>query len=68
MKQATLSKLVEVGVIPDKDKYLEVRESLKHRIQIIKSLTEDIHQVQEGVEGHRAILEKRNQGVNKTTP
>lgn len=49
--------LVEVGVIPDKEKYVEVRESLKHRIQVIKSLIEDIHQMQEDVEVHCTILE-----------
>lgn len=53
-----LSKLVEAEVIPDKEKYIEVRESLKHCIQVIESLTEDLHQVQEDVEGHHVILER----------
>lgn len=56
MKEKKPGRLVKVGVIPDKEKQVEVRESLKHRIHVIKSLFEDVHQVQEDVEGHRAIL------------
>lgn len=51
-----LSKLVEVGIIPNKEKYVKSKESIKNRIHVIKNLIKDSQQVQEDVEGHCVIM------------